>query len=459
MKSPTHVVSLNWLCTQLFDHARLRQLCTSMLIGLLFVSQPSNAQRVSLVDRVVAVVNSEVVTLSELNERVAMAERQLRRQNTPLPDRENLQRQALERLILERVQIQSAQDLGLRVDESQLDRAVARIAEQNNLTLSAFRVTLEKDGVRFDRFREEIRNEIMLSRLRQREVDDKIEISESEIDLYFAELKSAEGSGATNLEYNLAHILVRLPDQASPEVIERARAKAAKAIADARGGADFAKLAAGLSDAPDALSGGEMGWRAADRLPELFATALRSMQTGQVSEVLRSPAGFHVLKIIDRRGGGVGALAERVQQTRVRHILIKTSEIVSENDAKRRLADLRERIVTGGMKFGDLARLHSEDGSAARGGELDWLYPGDTVPDFERAMNDLKPGTVSQPVKSPFGWHLIEVQERRVAEVSEDRRRMQARMALRERRADEAFQDWLRQIRDRAYVEIRLEER
>ncbi len=419
-----------------------------------------SAQRISLVDRIVAVVNSEVVTHSELNDRIALAQRQLTRQNTPAPDRQVLERQVLDRLILDKAQMQLARDTGLRVDEVMLDRTVARIAEQNSMTLTAFRQALERDGINFERFREEIRAEIMLTRLRQREVDDKIVISESEIDLYLSEAKGAGAVQAAAAEFNLAHVLVRLPEQASPEALERARAKAEKVITEARAGADFAKLAASYSDAGDALSGGLMGWRAQDRLPEIFATALKDMRPGEITGVLRSPAGFHVLKLLDRRGGGGPRLSGApVQQTRARHILIKTNEIVSEADARRRLADLRERIVRGGTSFAELARLHSEDGSAVRGGDLEWIYPGDTVPEFERAMNELKPGQLSEPVKSQFGWHLIEVLERRTADMSEERLRQQARQALRERRADEAYQDWLRQVRDRAYVEIRLEDR
>ena len=400
---------------------------TAMILASL--AGAAAAQRIALVDRIVAVVNSEVVTLSELSERITVAERSLKRQNTPMPERDILERQVLERVVIEKAQLQMAKDGGLRVDEVQLDRTVARIAESNNLTLAAFRQALERDGIQFERFREEIRSEILITRLREREVDDKIQISDSEIDLYIAE---TEGSGAQqgNVEYNFAHVLMRLPEQATPESIQQARGRAEKVIAEAKSGSDFAKLAASYSDAPDALAGGQMGWRPQDRLPELFVAALKNMQPGETSAVLRSPAGFHVLKLLERRGGtGGGPAGAPVQQTRVRHILVKTNEVVSEADARRRLADLRERIANG-ADFADLARLHSEDSSAARGGELDWLYPGDTVPDFERAMNELKPGELSQPVKSPFGYHIIQVTERRTADVTAERRRLQARAHL-----------------------------
>lgn len=432
----------------------------ALALGFALAAAAHAQGRISLVDRVVAVVNNDVVTASELNERVAFAKRELRRQETPLPEPGVLEKQMLERLILDRAQLQLARDTGLRVDEVQVDRAIERVAESNKLTLLDFRKALEADGISFDRFREDLRQQIVLTRLREREVDDKIQVTDSEIDLYLAQAEGAAASGtaSSGIEYNLAHILVRLPEQAAPERIEQARIQAEKISAEARSGADFAKLAASHSDAADALKGGAMGWRSQDRLPEIFAAALKELRPGEVSGVLRSPAGFHVLKLLERRGAGAAAGAP-VVQTRARHILVRTSEIVSEADARRRLTDLRERVVTGGANFADLARLHSEDGSAARGGDLDWVYPGDTVPDFERAMAALKPGETSQPVKSPFGWHLIQVLERRTADASAERRRLSARQALRERKADEAYQEWLRQLRDRTYVELKLEER
>jgi peptidyl-prolyl cis-trans isomerase SurA len=422
-----------------------------LLAALLACAAPdAPAQRGALVERIVAVVNKEVITASELAERVAFAERQLRRQDIALPERALLERQMLERLILDKAQLQLAADTGLRVDELQLDRAVQRIAESNQATLAEFRRRLEGDGVAFDKFRAEVRQQILLTRLREREVDDRVQVSDSEIDIYLEDNRSA---GA--VEYNAAHVLVRVPEQATPERIEQARARAEKARADALAGGDFARLAASTSDAADALQGGSLGWRSPSRLPELFADALKTMQPGDVSGVLRSPAGFHLLKLLERRGAG---LAAPVTQTRARHILVKTSELVSEADALRRLAGLRERIA-GGADFAQLARLNSEDGTAARGGELGWVHPGDTVPEFERAMNALKPGELSEPVRTPFGFHLIEVLERRTADVSTERQRLQARLALRERKAEEAYQEWLRQLRDRTYVEMRLEER
>ncbi len=417
------------------------------------VAAPAAQAAPQLVDRIVAVVNKDVVTLSELEEQTASAERELRRQGTQMPDRAALQRQVLERLILQKAQLQLAQENGLRVDELQLDRAVERIAENNKMTLTAFRQMLERDGVAFDRFREEVRDQILITRLREREVDDRIQVTDKEIDQFLADRAAA---GTDHAEYDVAQIMVRLPERATPELIAAARARVEKARSEVLAGEDFARVAAVMSDGPNALHGGSLGWRPLERLPDLFASAVAKMSPGGVSDVLRSAAGFHVLKLVGRRAGGAAA---PVLQTHVRHILIRTNEVVSEDDARRRLSQLRERIVKGGADFAEMARLHSEDGSAARGGDLDWVYPGDTVPEFERAMNALKVGEISQPVKTPFGWHLIQVLARRTGPPSAERQRLQARQALRARKAEEAYQEWLRQLRDRTYVELHLEDR
>jgi len=250
-------------------------------------------------------------------------------------------------------------------------------------------------------------------------------------------------------------VLVSLPENASPEQIQERKTKADAALAELRKGADFKQVAASFSDAPDAMEGGQLGWRSPTRLPGLFADALAKMNTGEVSPVLRSPNGFHILKLLDRRSQDAPLM---VQQTHPRHILIKTNEAVSEADAKRRLTQVRERLVNGG-DFAQLAKVHSEDGSASRGGDLGWVNPGDLVPEFEQAMNALKPGEISEPVKSPFGWHLIQVLERRTEDMSKERRRLVARQEIRARKADEQYQEWVRQLRDRAYVEYRLEEK
>jgi len=410
------------------------------------------SEGVTLVDRIVAVVNKEVITRFELSERSERALKELGRRGTSLPNRGEIERQVLERMITDKVQLQYAKETALRVDDLDLDRTIGRVAGNNNLSLTEFRQRLERDGVRFDKFREELRDEILISRLREREVSSKITVSEGEIENFLAD----QGEKRTApVEYNIAHILVRVPEQASPEQLESRRARAGEVVKRLKDGADFAQVAATYSDAPDALQGGVMGWRSQDRLPDLFVDTLAKLKPGEVSDVLRSPAGFHVLKLVDQRGAGAPLL---VEQAHVRHILVRTNELVSEDDAKRKLVQLRERIVNG-VDFAELARLNSDDSSASRGGDLGWVYPGDTVPEFERAFMELKPTEMGQPVKTPFGWHLIQVLERRTSDMSSDRKRLEARKALLDRKSDEAYQEWLRQLRDRAFVEYRLEER
>jgi peptidyl-prolyl cis-trans isomerase SurA len=425
---------------------------------LLFVApialgaQAQPPARIVTIDRIVAVVNEDVITRLDLDERLRLAMMQMRRQGTPPPPRDVMEKQMLDRLVADRVQLQLARETGLRVDDGELDRAIQQIAQENKMSLERLRATLEKDGLPFARFREDIRNEIVLARLREREVDNRITVAESEIDSFLSTQQAQTGRGD---EYNVSHILVTVPENASPEQIQERRARAEKALEQVRGGADFRQVAASVSEAPDALQGGAMGWREAARLPTLFVDALKEMQPGTLSPVLRSANGFHVLRLNERRGSGAPVI---VRQTRARHILIKTNELVPEAEARRRLVSLKERLDNK-ASFAELARQHSEDSSNVRGGELGWLSPGDTVPEFERAMNALQPGQISAPVQTPFGWHLIEVLERRNADVSREHLRIEARKALRARKSDESYQEWLRQLRDRAYVEYRLEER
>jgi len=430
--------------------------CT-LAAGLLLASASAHAQTakprpIVTVDRIVAVVNTEVITERELAARVDFAFRQLRQQGTPPPPREVIERQLIERLINDRVQLQFARDIGLRVDDAELDKAMARIAEQNKITLTQLRAALQQDGVPFEKFREDIRSEITLSRLREREVAQKIVITESEIDNF---IQSQQGQSGRNDELNISHILVAVPENASPEQLQTRRTRAEQALAQLKGGADFRQVAAAFSDAPEALQGGLIGWRESSRLPGLFLEALQPLRAGELSDLLRSPNGFHILKLNERRGGAAPIM---VQQTRARHILIKTNELVSETEARNRLLTLKERLDNK-ADFAELARARSEDGSAARGGDLGWLSPGDTVPEFEQAMNALKPNEISPPVRSPFGWHLIEVLERRSQDMTREGQRLNARQALRERKTDEAYQEWVRQLRDRAYVEQRLDEK
>jgi peptidyl-prolyl cis-trans isomerase SurA len=414
-------------------------------------AQSAKPRAIVTVDRIVAVVNDEIITQKELAARVDFALRQLRQQGTPPPPRDVIERQLLERLIGDRVQMQHARDIGLRVDDAELDKALERIATDNKLSLAQLRTTLERDGVPFDKFREDIRSEITLARLREREVAQKIVITESEIDNFIQSQQAQPGRGD---EFNVSHILVSVPESASPEQLQTRRARAEEALAQIKSGADFRQVAAAFSDAPEALQGGLLGWRESERLPTLFLEALRPLQAGQLTELLRSPNGFHILRLNERRGGQAPIM---VQQTRARHILIKTNELVSETEARNRMLVLKERLDNK-ADFAELARAHSEDTSASRGGDLGWLNAGDTVPEFEQAMNALKPGQISAPVRSPFGWHIIEVLERRSQDMTREGQRMNARQALRERKTAEAYQEWVRQMRDRAYVERRLDE-
>lgn len=425
--------------------------CLLLLGASSLQAQQAKPRSIVTVDRIIAVVNDEVITERELAARVDFALRQLRQQGTPPPPREVLERQLLERSINDRVQVQHARDIGLRIDDAELDRALARIAEQNKMTPSQLREVLAKDNVPFDKFREDIRNEITLSRLREREVAQKIVVTDAEVDNFIRGQQAQPGRD----EFNVSHILVAVPENSSPEQLQARRDRAEQALAQIKGGMDFRQVAAAYSDGPEALQGGLIGWREADRLPVLFVEALRPLQAGQLSELLRSPNGFHILRLNERRGGAAPVL---VQQTRARHILIKTNELVSESEARNRLLSLKERLDNK-ADFAELARARSEDTSASRGGDLNWLSPGDTVPEFEQAMNALQPGEISPPVRSPFGWHLIQVLERRTQDMTQEGQRMNARKALRDRKTDEAYQEWVRQLRDRAYVEQRLDSR
>jgi peptidyl-prolyl cis-trans isomerase SurA len=406
------------------------------------------------IDRVVAIVNSEVVTLGELNSRVDVVSRQMRRQRVEPPPADVLRQQVLERLVLDKAQLQAARDVGIRIDEAMLDRAINGIAQQNRLSPQELKTQVEREGRSFNAFREDIRIEMSLARLREREVDNRLQISEADIDVALSE---AGGAPLDEVEFNLAAILLRVNEQASAEEVARQKFRAEELLKQAQRGTDFARLASSFSDAPDAASGGAMGWRKADRLPTIFVSAVASLKPGEVA-MARSPAGFHVLKLVDRKDPVNKGLSNTpVRQTRARHILIRVNEIVTDADAQRRLREIRQRVESKTAEFAALARQFSADGSASNGGDLGWVYAGDTVPEFERAMDELGAGEISQPVRSVFGWHLIQVLDRRTDEASPERMRNLARQSLRERRSEEVYQEWLRELRDRTFVELRLE--
>jgi peptidyl-prolyl cis-trans isomerase SurA len=414
-------------------------------------ASPTAPAEVTQVDRIIAVVDNSVITRGELLDRMKTVLGQLEKQGTPLPPEDVLQKQLLERLITDQLQLQLATQTGLRVDDNQLDKTMERIAEQNKLSLTEFRTALERDGIRYGKFREDIRREIIMARLREREVDNRITITDAEIDNLLTNQSSRKDSD----EFEIAHILIRAPQEGAPEELQKLRAKAEEALKKLQAGTDFGQVSASYSDAPNALEGGKLGWKTATQLPELFLEAARALKAGEITPILRSPNGFHILKLLDRRGGSSPLV---VQQTHARHILIKPSEVLSESDAQHHMDDLKERLDNG-ADFAELARLHSEDGSASKGGDLGWASPGDMVPEFEKAMNELKPGEISAPVRSPFGWHVIQVIERRSQDMSREASRIKARQEIKARKSDEAYQDWLRELRDRAFVEYHLEDK
>lgn len=426
--------------------ARAALACAALLSPGLAAAQPV------AIDRVVAVVNDSVITSSELRDRIQQTVRQLQRQGVQLPEQDVLARQLLERLILERAQLKRAEETGLKVDDAMLARAVGRIAENNRISEEQLRATLQEDGISWNRFRNEVRTEILLSQLREREVESRVVVSEAEVDNFLASNPAA----FSGTEVRVAHILLRLPESPTQADVDAVSAKADEALRRLQAGEPFNSVATEFSEAPDAIEGGVLDWRDPNRLPGLFAEAVSRLKPGQISPVLRSAAGLHIVQLMEVRGtDGAGPL--EMQQTHVRHILLRTSEVMSDQEAESRLQGLRERVVHGHEDFADLARANSADLSAANGGDIGWVNPGDTVPEFERVMDSLTPMAVSEPVKSPFGWHLIQVVERRMQDVSQERKRNTARAALRERKADEAFDDWLRQLRDETYVEYRLD--
>lgn len=403
-------------------------------------------------DRIVAIVNDDVITESQLAARLTETRKQLAGQKIALPPEPVLQRQMLEQMVVERLQLQMAERAGIRVSDADVERAIETLARRNKLDKEGLQARLKRDGVDPPAFRDQIRNQLLIEQLIDREIRNRITVSDPDIDTF---LENQESRAAVNVEYELQHIFLAVPESASPAAIQSARTRATEILSKLRQGADFSELAIAHSQAGEALQGGQLGWKMAGQLPELFLGALRNMQKGAVSEILRSPSGFHILKLQDRRGG---LEAAPVTETRARHILVRQNELVSREEARAKLLALRARIEHG-EDFAPLARAHSEDpGSAARGGELGWAVAGQFVPEFERTMNALKPGELSQPVQSAFGWHLIQVLERREQGLTQERLRAQARAQIGARLADERLQQWLRQLRDEAYVEFLLEE-
>ena len=411
-----------------------------------YAKSESNVKKL---DRIIAIVDQDVITEKELEEKINSVISNLKSQKIEIPSENVLRKQVIERLIANSIQIQLAYQTGLKISDAQVDKTIERIAEKNKLNVADFKKTLEKDSTNFYKFREEIRNEITIAQLKEREVDSKIVITDGEIDNFLnAQSKEIQD------EFEVAHILIRVPEDASPEKLEKLKNKAEEAAKQIQSGKNFTQVSAAFSETPNALEGGNLGWKKASDLPTLFVDALKKTEVGKLTPILRSPNGFHLLKLINKKGSS-GPLV--VEQTHVRHILIKLSEITSENEGRQKLIGLKERLENG-IKFEDMAKQYSEDPSANSGGDLGWISPGDTVPEFEKTMKQLNINQISDPIKTPFGWHLIQVLEKRSQDMSKESARIQARQQIKMRKSEEAYQDWLQELRDRSFVELRLED-
>lgn len=450
------------------------------------------------VDGIAAVVNKQVITMRQVRAEASVAREQMRRQGIPVPDEAVLQRQVLQRLINLELERQQAERYNISITDAQVEQAVQSVAERNRLTVARLRQEVERTGVSWSTYLGNLRNDIRRDMLRQRAVDNTVNITDAEIDAF---LRSQAGQAGVQASLQpapapapaeqprpqpqagpailgLAQILVQVPESASPSQVQSLRSKAEDLLARVRGGADFAGVAASSSDGPEALEGGTLGVRPVEGWPELFVQATQNLKEGQVSGIVQSGAGFHILKVLTR--GRPASAADRprpapapapapqaqpqipvngpmmVTQTRARHILVKTSQVMTDDQARQRLEQVRQRIVNG-ESFEDMAKRYSEDSTAPLGGDLGWLSPGETVPGFERAMDALEPGQISAPVQSQFGWHLIQVIERRTEDMAEEFKRMRARQILFERRIEPAFEDWLNRIRGQAYIDNRLD--
>lgn len=400
-------------------------------------------------DRIVAVVNDDIVMLSELQNKIRTIQAQMRQQNRQPPPQSALEKQVLDRIILSKLQLQMAERTGIQVSEDVLNRAISNIAAQNNVSLQEFREILESDGYSFEQFREDIRDEIAITQLRQRQIDNRITVTDREIDNFLA---TQEHQGATETQYHIAHILIALPPDVDQEEKEATRLIAEKVIEDLKSGHDFADMAATVSDGQQAGDGGSLGWRKRNQIPTLFADYIDDMKPGDISELIESPSGYHIIKLKEVRSSEQSI----VTQTQARHILIRTDELTSDEQAREKLEQLLYRIEQG-ESFEQLAKAYSEDTlSALEGGDLGWTNPGSLVPQFEEVINELDINEISEPFQTPFGWHIVEVTGRREHDNTENARRTRAREIIKQRKAEEAHENWLRTMRQEAYVQYRL---
>jgi peptidyl-prolyl cis-trans isomerase SurA len=438
------------LCCSLLAASAVQAQALRPSSGIRAPAMPS-ASVARTADFIVALVNSEPITNSEVRQRLVRLEQQLTQQSAPVPPRDQLARQVLEQIVSERAQLQLGAELGIRVDEASLAQAEQSIAAQNQLTPEEFRRRIAADGVDINQLRNDLRNQILLQRLRDREVESKVRVSEADIDDFIRERQG--NNDVASLQLNLAQVFVLVPEDASPDRVQALQARAQGVADRARAGGDFAELAREFSDGAERANGGQFGLRPAERLPELFVETTRSLSAGSIAGPVRSPAGFHVLKVIEKRQSGLPDAT--VNETRARHILLRVGPQLTEADAVARLAGYRQQLASGQVTFEALAREHSQDGSAQDGGNLGWAQTGQFVPEFEAAMSRLRPGEVSPPVVSRFGVHLIRVEERRQSTLTARDQREMVRGLVRERKAAEALRTWVQDVRGRAYVEYR----
>jgi peptidyl-prolyl cis-trans isomerase SurA len=423
-----------------------------LLLPSIMAAAPAPSTASGKIDRILVIVNDDVITETELANRLLETKKQLTLEKIKTPPDDILRKQLLDRMVLERLQLQLAVQTGIRVAESDVDQAIETIARRNNLSEENFLKTLAKSGMDVDAFRAQTRDQLTIQHLLEREISNRVNVTDSEVSHF---LENPQSRADMDVTYNLSHILIGIPESASPEAIQAAKKRADDILRQLKAGADFEQIAVSYSQGADALKGGSLGWKKPGELPELFLSALSSLSPGGISEILRSPNGFHILKLNDKRGA---AQAEAVTQTHVRHILLRTSEIQSLEDARQKLLNLRERVENGD-DFAALARAHSEDsGTAANGGDLGWVNPGMMVPEFEKAMNALKPNQLSQPVRTSFGLHLIQVLDRRTHDITQERMEAAARQQIHARKADERYEQWARQLRDEAFVEYLVSE-
>lgn len=419
---------------------------STLILALLTAVITIQAQAKPL-DRIVAIVDDDIIMESELLERTATVRVRMKEQNTPLPPNDALMQQVLERMIVESIELQMAERAGIRVDDNRVNETLENIARQNNMTTDQFRQTVEDEGIAWRNLRDQIRRELVVGQLRQRRVGGRIHITEQDVDNF---LNSEVAKTNLAPDYRLGHILISI--SASGDV-NTAEEKALAVYRDLKAGADFARMAAQYSGGEQALQGGDLGWRKAAQLPTLFADTVLDMKAGDISHPIRSPSGFHIIKVLDVRGG----TEQFVQQTKVRHILIKPNEIRSEAESQHLIEDIRARILSGKDDFAVLAKTYSDDpGSALQGGDLGWVNPGTMVPEFEERMKNAKLNELSPPFRSQYGWHILQVEERRNQDMSEEFRRNRARQMLHRRKFDEELETWLQEIRQESYVEVKL---